>query len=175
MHYGLDSNHPGNLGRLVVDPWKPRVIVKNTLEYPGTSKNIPQIEKFAECAGDLSYVKIACAAVFVSLNNSYIVSFCCLTKISRLEPRLKLKVCGRQRNWPRMQGKLSNLEHALDSRVLHSNHLTFQGKISCNPPGFLGCKTSAKSASHSYACMDLKWNSSPWCIHRHHRNDLPLV
>ena len=49
--------------------------------------------KFAECAGDLSYVEIACAAVFVSLNNSSIVSFCCFTKISRLEPRLKFKVC----------------------------------------------------------------------------------
>ena len=55
-----------------------------------------QIGKFAECAGDLSYVQIACAAVFVSLNNSSIVSFCCATKISRLEPRLKFKVRGRE-------------------------------------------------------------------------------
>ena len=55
-----------------------------------------QIGKFAECAGDLSYVQIACAAVFVSLNNSSIVSFCCFTKISRLEPRLKFKVRGRE-------------------------------------------------------------------------------
>ena len=39
-----------------------------------------QIGKFAECAGDLSFVQIACAAVFVSLNNSSIVSFCCFTK-----------------------------------------------------------------------------------------------
>ena len=54
-----------------------------------------QIGKFAECAGDLSCVQIACAAVFVSLNNSSIVSFCCFTKISRLEPRLKFKVRGR--------------------------------------------------------------------------------
>ena len=59
-------------------------------EYPD------QIGKFAECAGDLSYVEIACAAVFVSLNNSSIVSFCCFTKISRLEPRLKFKVRGRE-------------------------------------------------------------------------------
>ena len=55
-----------------------------------------QIGKFAECAGDLSYVEIACAAVFVSQNNSSIVSFCCFTKISRLEPRLKFKVRGRE-------------------------------------------------------------------------------
>ena len=55
-----------------------------------------QIGKFAECAGDLSFVQIACAAVFVSLNNSSIVSFCCFTKISRLELRLKLKVRGRE-------------------------------------------------------------------------------
>ena len=53
-----------------------------------------QIGKFAECAEDLSFVRIACAAVFVSLNNSSIVSFCCFTKISRLEPRLKFKVRG---------------------------------------------------------------------------------
>ena len=53
-----------------------------------------QIGKFAECAGDLSFVRIACAAAFVSLNNSSIVSFCCFTKISRLEPRLKFKVRG---------------------------------------------------------------------------------
>ena len=53
-----------------------------------------QIGKFAECAGDLSFVRIACAAVFVSLNNGSIVSFCCFTKISRLEPRLKFKVRG---------------------------------------------------------------------------------
>ena len=55
-----------------------------------------QIGKFAECAGDLSCVQIACAAVFVSLNNSSIVSFCCFTKISRLELRLKFKVRGRE-------------------------------------------------------------------------------
>ena len=54
-----------------------------------------QIGKFAECAGDLSCIEIACAATFVSLNNSSIVSFCCFTKISRLEPRLKFKVRGR--------------------------------------------------------------------------------
>ena len=56
----------------------------------------PQIGKFAECAGDLSYVQIVCAAAFVSLNNSSIVSFCCFTKISRLEPWLKFKVRGRE-------------------------------------------------------------------------------
>ena len=55
-----------------------------------------QIGKFAECVGDLSYIQIACAAVFVPLNNSSIVSFCCFTKISRLEPRLKFKVRGRE-------------------------------------------------------------------------------
>ena len=55
-----------------------------------------QIGKFAKCAGDLSFVQIACAAVFVSLNNSSIVSFCCFTKVSRLEPRLKFKVRGRE-------------------------------------------------------------------------------
>ena len=55
-----------------------------------------QIGKFAECAGDLSYVQIVCAAAFVSLNNSSIVSFCCFTKISWLEPRLKFKVRGRE-------------------------------------------------------------------------------
>ena len=38
----------------------------------------------------------SCAAVFVSLNNSSIVSFCCFTKISRVEPRLKFKVRGRE-------------------------------------------------------------------------------
>ena len=57
--------------------------------------NASQIGKFVECAGDLSYVQIVCAAAFVSLNNSSIVSFCCFTKISRLEPRLKFKVRGR--------------------------------------------------------------------------------
>ena len=37
------------------------------------------------------------AAVFVSLNNgSIVVSYCCFTKISRLEPRLKFKVRGRE-------------------------------------------------------------------------------
>ena len=55
-----------------------------------------QIGKFAKCAGDLSFVQIACTAVFVSLNNSSIVSFCCFTNISRLEPWLKFKVCGRE-------------------------------------------------------------------------------
>ena len=55
-----------------------------------------QIGKFAECAGDLSFVQIVCAAAFVSLNNSSIVSFCCLTKILRLEPWLKFKVRGRE-------------------------------------------------------------------------------
>ena len=55
-----------------------------------------QIEKFAECTGDLSYVKIACAALFVSLNNSLIVFFCCFTRILQLEPQLKFKVCGRE-------------------------------------------------------------------------------
>ena len=60
------------------------------------SMTMLQIGKFAECAGDLSFVQIACAAVFVSLNNSSIVSFCCFTKISRLEPRLKFKVRGRE-------------------------------------------------------------------------------
>ena len=46
--------------------------------------------------GDLSYVKIACAAVFVLQNNSSIVSFCCFTKILGLEPQLKFKVRGRE-------------------------------------------------------------------------------
>ena len=55
----------------------------------------PQIGKFAECAGDLSYIQISCAAVFAPLNNSSIVSFCCFKKISWLEPGLKIKVCGR--------------------------------------------------------------------------------
>ena len=55
-----------------------------------------QIGKFAECMGDLSYVKIACAHVFMSQNNSSIVSFCCVTKISQLEPRLKFIVGGRE-------------------------------------------------------------------------------
>ena len=41
-------------------------------------------------AQDLCYVKIAFVAVFVSLNNSSIVSFCCFMKISQL----KFKVCG---------------------------------------------------------------------------------
>ena len=57
---------------------------------------IIQIGKFAECAGDLSFIQIACAAVFVSLNNSSIVSFHCFAKISRLEPQLKFKVRGRE-------------------------------------------------------------------------------
>ena len=64
--------------------------------YRSQKRYICQIGKFAECAGDLSFVQIACAAVFVSLNNSSIVSFCCATKISRLEPRLKFKVRGRE-------------------------------------------------------------------------------
>ena len=42
--------------------------------------SLTQIGKFAECAGDLSFVQIACAAVFVSLNNSSIVSFCSFMK-----------------------------------------------------------------------------------------------
>ena len=36
------------------------------------------------------------AAVYVSQNNSSTVSFCCFTKILRLEPRLKFKVCCRE-------------------------------------------------------------------------------
>ena len=55
-----------------------------------------QIGKFAECAGDLSYVQIACAVAIVSLNNRSIVFFCCYTEISWLEPRLKFKVRGRE-------------------------------------------------------------------------------
>ena len=47
-------------------------------------------------------MRIACAAVFVSLNNSSVVSFCCFTNILQLEPRLKFRERGRQ-------GKLSNL------------------------------------------------------------------
>ena len=62
--------------------------------FPEISLHTCQMGKFAESAGDLSYIQISCAAVFVSLNNSSIVSFCCFTKISRLEPRLKFKVCG---------------------------------------------------------------------------------
>ena len=58
--------------------------------------SVYQIGKFAECAGDLSYIQISCAAVFVSLNDSSIVSSCCFTKISQLEPWLKFKVCGRE-------------------------------------------------------------------------------
>ena len=46
--------------------------------------------------GDLTYIQNACTAVFVSLNNSSIVSFCCFTKILRLEPRLKFKVHDRE-------------------------------------------------------------------------------
>ena len=56
-----------------------------------------QIGKFAECAGDLSYVQIACAAVFVSLNNGSIVSFCCFTKISRLKFKVRGREIGRAR------------------------------------------------------------------------------
>ena len=41
-------------------------------------RNPDVIGKFAECAGDLSYVQIASAAVFVSLNKCSIVSFCLL-------------------------------------------------------------------------------------------------
>ena len=47
-----------------------------------------QIGKFEECVGDLSYIQISCAAVFVDTNSS-IGSFCCFTKISWLELRLK--------------------------------------------------------------------------------------
>ena len=61
--------------------------------------------KVCRMRGDLSYVQIACSAVFVSLNNRTIVSFCCFTKISRLEPRLKFKVHGREigRAWQTFQ------------------------------------------------------------------------
>ena len=62
----------------------------------------------AECVGDLSCIQISCAAVFVSLNNGSIVSFC-FTKISWLELRLKFKSVW-QRNRPCMQGKLSSLD-----------------------------------------------------------------
>ena len=55
-----------------------------------------QIGKFAECMGDLSYIQISCAAVFLLPNNSSIVSFCCFTKISELEPWLKFKVRSRE-------------------------------------------------------------------------------
>ena len=37
-----------------------------------TAHVLGQIGKFAECAGDLSYIQIACMAVFVSLNNGSI-------------------------------------------------------------------------------------------------------
>ena len=66
----------------------------------GEGKAKGQIGKFAECTGDLSYVQNACVAVFVSPNNSFIVSFCCFTKISWLEPQLKFKVSSRE-NRPR--------------------------------------------------------------------------
>ena len=76
---------------------------------------IAQIGKFAECAGDLSYVQIACAAVLVPLNNSSIVSFCCFTKISRLEPRLKFKVRGRE---------IGRARQTFQSGLLHAGHRT---------------------------------------------------
>ena len=64
--------------------------------------------KFAECAGDHSKIQIACAAVFLSLNNDSLVSFNCFTKISRLQLQLKLKVQGREIGPARQTlGKLS--------------------------------------------------------------------
>ena len=77
--------------------------------------------KFAECAGDLSYVGIACAAVFVSLNNSSIVSFCCFTKISRLEPRLKFKVRGREIGRARQTFQSGSLFHLSFEAFGHPN------------------------------------------------------
>ena len=52
--------------------------------------------KVCRMCGDPSYFEIACVAVFVSQNNSSIISFCCFTKISWLEPRLKFEVRGRE-------------------------------------------------------------------------------
>ena len=67
---------------------------KHILKY--TNQPSPaRLESLQNARGSL-YVQIACAAVFVSLNNSSIVSFCCFTKISPLEPRLKFKVRGRE-------------------------------------------------------------------------------
>ena len=64
--------------------------------YFSTKIFLAQIGKFAECAGDFSYIQIAGEAVFVSLNNSSEVSFCCFMKILRLKPQLKFKVRGRE-------------------------------------------------------------------------------
>ena len=87
---------------------------------------VRQIGKFAECAGDLSYVQIACAAAFVSLNNSSIVSFYCFTKISRLESRLKFKVRGREIGCARQtfQSGLCGGSSARSSR--ENNNLLFK-------------------------------------------------
>ena len=97
---------------------------------------IRQIGKFAECAGDLSFVQIAYAAVFVSLNNSSIVSFCCLMKISRLEPRLKFKVRCREIGRARQTFQSGHITQAAkvkdlsqDNAFLPSNNTTSNDRI----------------------------------------------
>ena len=74
------------------------------IQYFGSTnlkKGRIQTGKFAECAGNLSYIQISCTAVFVSLNNSSIVYFCCFMKILQLEPWLKFKVDGREIGYAR--------------------------------------------------------------------------
>ena len=58
---------------------------------------VPDWEVCRMCGGSLLHPsEVSCAAVFVSLNNGSIVSFCCFLKILQQEARLKFKVRGRE-------------------------------------------------------------------------------
>ena len=56
-----------------------------------------KIRKVVECLGQLSFIKIICAALFVSLNNR-LIAFCCpfFMKISLLALQRKFKGNGRE-------------------------------------------------------------------------------
>ena len=80
---------------LVSELWTTKIRHNRAAEQAQKNSLVPDWIVCRIC-WDLSYVQIACTAVFVSLNNSSTISFCCFMKTSPLEPSLKFKVRGRE-------------------------------------------------------------------------------
>ena len=86
------------------------MIFTHIFEIQGNLPKMKPLESWKECVkssvkpdwkvcrvhGGSLLCPIACTAIFVSLNNGSIVSFCCFTIILWLELWLKFKVCGRE-------------------------------------------------------------------------------
>ena len=76
------------------------------------------------CGGSLLH-QINCTAVFLSLNNSSIVSFSCLTKILWLKLQLKFKACGRD-----FDNTTQTIQSVLNSFCFFHHHSHFATNLS---------------------------------------------